>query len=223
MMRHVLLILLTSSRALPQKPAQEPIAVARRFLPPNSQLAEEYEFDFKAGHVSRRWPAVLTGHILEPESQDIVFAYYTPRNIRTPDEKTLFLALLHQTREGYEEVYEVSYRFQVLLIPRALRLLHLNGVPTDAVAVVAGVGASLGGHLHVFVWRNQQGWEDVFPPNSTGYTYFFPMQCGLTVALSSARNPGLNVTPTPKWFRWKGKRFEEVPPPEGSARWPVSE
>jgi hypothetical protein len=212
--------------AVAQKPAPgqkgaapDPLTVARSFLPPNSQLANDYSFDFRAGRVNKEWPAVLTGHIVGPDSQDIVLAYYSPQ-IHTMD-KTLFLDLLHQTPSGYEKMYEVSYRPQVLFGPRGLRLVHLSGVQTDGVAVIHGIGADLGGRLDIFVWRDPWGWQNIFPPNSTGYTYFFPRKSDLEIALSTAKRPGLDVSPPPVWFRWNGERFIKIPSPPGSSKWPL--
>ncbi len=227
MTRYAALTLLVCSNALAQGPARAnkvpapgPVAVARTFLPPNSYLATLYSFNFRLGRVVKRWPAVLTAHVLAPDSHDIVFAYYTPRTVHRMS-KTLFVALLHRGAGGYQEVYVVSYRDHVLLIPDSIRVLRLKGLETDAISVVAGVGAALGGRLDVFIWRDPWGWRNVFPPNSTGYTYFFPRKSGLEVALSTANHPGLNVSPPPLWYRWDGKRFIKVPPPKGSAGWPL--
>ena len=223
-----ILLLLTTSLTLAQEPgegkknpAPNPVAVARSFLPPDATLATLYTFDFHTGKVSKRWPAVLTGHILAPDSKDIVFAYYTPREIHTVD-KTLFLALLHRTSHGYQQVYVVSYRDEVLLIPNAIRVVHLNGISEDAVSIVAGIGAAVGGHLDIYVWQDPWGWKNIFPPNgSMEYFYFFRKPTGLLIALSSYNHPGLNVTPPPVWYRWNGKRFVEIPPPPGSSSWPL--
>jgi hypothetical protein len=212
----MLLILLSCSTALGQASGEDPVAVARRFLPPDTELAEDYMYDYSADRVGARWPAVLTGHIVGSDSQDIVFAYYSPR-IHVL-EKTLFLDVLHRVGEQYEKVYEVSYRSQLLLSPTAMRLVHLAGAPTDAVSVFVGIGASLGGHLDVFLWRDVWGWENVFPPNgSMHYLYFFPSQTGSEIALSSARQLGKGGFPAPDppplWFRWDGKQFVKIPPP----------
>ncbi len=203
--------------------ASSPVAVARQFLPPNSQLAELYTFNYRTGRVQSQWPAVLQCHVVSPDSSDLVFAYYTPRVLRGV-EKTLFIDLLHRTPRGYQKMYEISYRDQVLLIPRAIRIVHLPGVRTDAVAVVAGIGAALGGRLEVYLWSNLWGWQNIFPPNgSMDYFYLFSKPGGPFVALASAlvKHRGLDVSPPPIWFRWNGKRFVKIPPPKGSAGWPL--
>jgi hypothetical protein len=189
---------------------RDPIAAARSFLPPRSELAQLYSFDYKLGRVTRRWPAVLPAHVMGPTSEDIIFAYYSP-TVNTV-EKTLFITLLHRAPDGYEKVYEKSYRSQVLLAPDSLRIFHLQGEATDALAVMAGVGASLGGHLDVLVWRGVKGWVNVFPPNGgVHYFYFFPTPHELAVALSRARRPGPDgkpsLEPPPAWFKWDGRGF----------------
>jgi hypothetical protein len=221
-----ILLLLTTSLTLAQEPgegkknpAPNPVAVASNFLPPNARLADDYAFNFRSGRVSKRWPAVLAGHIVEPRTQDIVFVYYSPDKIAV--DHTLFLDLVHPTPGGYEKMYEVSYRPEVLFGPRGLRLVHLQGSQMDAVAFTHGVGAALGARLEIFVWRDPWGWKNIFPPNSTGYTYFFQRKSGLEIALSTAKHPGLNVTPPPVWYRWDGKRFVKIPPPPGSSSWPL--
>jgi hypothetical protein len=220
--RSMLLILLSYSTALARVSAADPVAIARRFMPPNTELATDYTYDYTADRVGARWPAVLTGHILAPGSQDIVFAYYSPQ-IHVL-EKTLFLDVLHRVGENYEKVYEVSYRSQLLLSPTAMRLIHLPGAPADAVAVLVGIGASLGGHLDIYLWRGLAGWQNVFPPNgSMEYFYFFSRRQGLEVALTSASHPGLDVSPPPTWFRWDGIRFVNIAPPEGSSKWALPE
>jgi hypothetical protein len=157
---------------LPEK--QDAVQAARRFLPPNSQLAELYTFDFRAGRVSSRSPAVLTGHIISDESNDIVFAYYSPRIDSL--EKTLFLALLHPTTSGFEKVYEVAFRSQVLLAPQAIQILHLEGQLRDAVAVIHGGGAALGGEINVLCWEDPSGWRNIFPAN--GSVHYFTITPG---------------------------------------------
>jgi len=205
-------LLLTLSGLIWQGQAVKPdiVRVAERFLPPNAELAEDYSFDYRRGQVSRRWPAVLAAHVLGAESQDIVFAYYSPR-VDTIG-KTLFVSLLHFDGKDYEQVYEVSYRSQVLFGPEGLRLLRLSDVHGDALAVMAGIGAALGGHLDVLVWRDPWGWENVFPPNgSQEYFYSLGHDGEMRIALSAAHHPGADNTPAPEpppaWFRWDGKAF----------------
>lgn len=221
-----ILLSMCSPLALAQQPgatqksvSPDPVAVARSFLPPNTQLAQLYRIEYSPHWTVERRPAVVAGHVLRSDSDDIVCAYYSPQ-IHTMA-KTLFLDLLTRTPSGYEKVYEVSYRSEVLLIPNAIRILRLKGVETDAISIVVGMGAALGGHLHVLVWRDPWGWQDIFPRNSTGYTYFFPQESGLLITLSTAKHPGLNVSPAPVWFRWNGESFVKVPAPQGSSKWPL--
>jgi len=213
-------ILARQSVAAQKRTAPDPVTVARSFLPPNTQLAQLYRIKYHPRWTVVRWPAVLVGHILDRESEDIVFAYYSPQ-IHT-FEKTLFITLLHRTSGKYEQVYTISHRDQVLLVPHAMRIFPLQGLPTDAIAVIAGIGAYLGGQLQVFVWHDPWGWQNIFPPNgSMHYFYFYPRKAGLEVALSAARHPGLNVSPPPVWFQWNGKSFIKILPPEGSSKWPL--
>ncbi|MGH9451731.1 MAG: hypothetical protein ACRD11_14535 [Terriglobia bacterium] len=218
MTRFVLITLLLCPLALAQKPAVDPVAVARSFLPPHTQLGTLYTFDYRTLSYGPDYPAVLTGHIVSPSSNDIVFAYYSPRPNVMP--KTLFVTLLHPNAGVYQKIYELSYRPQILLVSNAIRIVHLRNVPTDGVAVIAGIGAALGGHLQVFVWRDPWGWQNIFPPNGgMHYFYFFPKPAGLEVALTYVNHPGLNVSPPPFWYRWNGKRFVKIPPPKGSSKW----
>lgn len=217
MIRLTLFVVMACSVVLGQTPADAPLAVARRFLPPNSDLAQLYTFDYATGRVSREWPAVLTGHVVAPDASDIVFAYYSP-HIRTV-EKTLFISLLHKAAGDYQKVFEVSFRSQVLLDPESMKLIRLPGIPTDTLAVIAGVGALLGGHLDIFVWREPWGWQNLFPPNDgVHYFYFFPSQSGLDIALSWAKDRGPDGRPArvppPSWYRWDGQRFVKIAPPE---------
>jgi len=187
-----------------------PVDVVRSFLPPRSELAQLYSFDYKLGRVTKRWPAVLPAHIMGPTSEDIIFAYYSPTINAV--QKTLFITLLHHAPNGYEKIYEKSFRSQVLLAPESLRIFRLQGEPTDAVAVIAGVGASLGGHLDMLAWRGIEGWVNIFPPNGgVHYFYFFPKPPELAVALSRARHPGPagmpSPEPPPSWFKWDGHGF----------------
>ncbi|HET7101001.1 MAG TPA: hypothetical protein VFJ52_07620 [Terriglobia bacterium] len=230
MIRLVLAILLACPVGLAQKqattgkkPGEDPVAVARRFLPPNSRLEKLYSFDYSASRVTKRWPAVLTAHIMSPESRDIVFAYRTPRNSQHY-EHHLFIAFLHHTEEGYEEIYAVSCQKEVLLTPRAIRILHLKSMDTDAVAVMHGIGAASGGRLDIYAWNEAWGIRNIFPPNgSMDYFYFFPRPEGLTIALTSflAKRPGLDVSPPPVWYRWNEKHFVKIPSPKGSSKWPL--
>ena len=232
MIRLVLAILLACSSGMARKPAvsdkrnnKDPAAVARRFLPPNSQLEELYTFDYRAEHVAKQWPTVLTPHIVSPDSRDIVFGYHTPSKVGRY-RHNLFIVFLHDTGEGYEEIYVASYGNEVLLAPKAIRILHLKGRDTDAVAVMHGVGAALGGQLNVYAWNKTLGIQNVFPPNgSMDYFYFFPRPEGLTIALTSflAKRPGLDVSSQPDWFRWNGKRFIKISSPKGSSKWPITD
>jgi hypothetical protein len=38
---------------------------------------------------------------------------------------------------------------QLLLVPGAMQILHPDGLPSDLVAVIHGIGAALGGQIHV--------------------------------------------------------------------------
>lgn len=195
---------------------EDPVAVARRFMPPRSELATLYTFDDKTQQFGPDTPAALNCHVLGSDSEDIVFAYYSPQSHVL--EKSLFVDLLHSSGEGYEKVFELSYRAQVLFVPEAIRLLRLPGMQTDAVAVMAAEGAALGGHLDMFVWRDPWGWQNVFPPNgAVEYFYFRPAPDGMLVALSSAHHPGRDNMPPPQppptWFRWNGKEFAKAQPP----------
>jgi hypothetical protein len=229
MIQAVILILLVCSSALAQKStlgqsdaASDAVAVARSFLPPDSELATLYTFNYRTLSYGPNFPAVLTAHIMGPSSHDIVFAYYSPRANRMV--KTLFVVLLHGTPSGYRETYVLSYRAHVLLVSKAIRIVRLQSISTDAVAIITGMGASLGGRLEVFVWRDPWGWQNIFPPNgSMHYFYLFPQKQGtsLIVALSASKHPGLNVSPPPFWYRWDGKRFVKIPPPPGSSSWPL--
>jgi len=214
--RSIVFIFLSCWFVLAQEPGADPVAIARRYMPPNAQLEELYTFDYSAGRVGEKVPAVLRGHILSPDSKDIVFTYYS-RESHVLD-KTLFIDILHQTAKGYEKVYEVSYRSQLLFVPNAMQIVHLPGVDRDAVAVMAGAGAALGGHLDIFLWREPFGWQNIFPPNgSIEYFYFFPSRTGLEIALSASRHPGKSGLPAPDppplWFRWDGAQFVKIPPP----------
>jgi hypothetical protein len=210
-MKYVTLILCLLMVPAPSYGAgKDPLAIVRAFLPPRSELAQLYSFDYKVGRVRRRWPAVLPAHVMGPTSEDIVFAYYSPR-VNTV-EKTLFVTLLHHVPGGYEKIYEKSYRSQVLVAPDSLRICHLQGESADALAVMAGMGASIGGHLDILVWRGISGWVNIFPPNSgVHYFYFFPTPHRLAVALSRARHPGPDGKPSPEpppaRFEWNGHRF----------------
>jgi hypothetical protein len=216
MIRLTLFVVMACSVVLGQTPVDAPLGVARRFLPPNSELAQLYTFDYGTGHVAREWPAVLTGHVVAADASDIVFAYYSPR-VSTV-EKTLFISLLHKTAADYQKVYELSFRSQVLLTPEAMKLIQLPNTRTDALAVVAGMGALMGGHLDVFVWRDPRGWRNLFPPNDgMHYFYFFPSKSGLDIALSWAKDRGADGRPArvppPSWYRWDGQRFVKIAPP----------
>lgn len=195
-----------------------PVAVARSFLPPHSKLATLYTFDYRTMRYGPSFPAVLKAHVLGPDSEDIVFAYYSPRPNQF--DKTLFVGVLHQVTSSYVQVYVLSFRDNVLMVSKAIRIVHLRGIPTEAIAVITGIGATLGGELRVFVWHNQGGLLNIIPSNgSVHYFYFFPRKDGLKIALSASRRPGLNVTPRPVWYRWNGKRFVKIAPPSGSSKW----
>jgi hypothetical protein len=243
MTRTILLVLMIGALGLAQRPPAaeqntpgDPVGVARRFLPPHSELGKFYTFDYRLGRVTKTWPAVLIGHILSPGSSDIVFAYYSPQSRHA--ENTLFITFLHKRGGDYIKVYELAYRAQVLFAGLAIRTIHLSHVPVDALAVITGRGASLGGHLQVLVWQDPEhlngipisrdlerlyfspwGPQNVFPPNgSMEYFYFSPQRSGLEVALSAAHHPGINVTPPPVWFAWRAGRFLKIPAPRDALK-----
>ena len=214
-MRPILLVLLTCPTALGQAPSEDSVAVARRFMPPNAELAELYKVSYNPWKVENR-PAVLTAHILGSGSHDIVFAYYSPQMHVL--EKTLFLDVLHRAGDDYEKVYEVSYRSQLFFVPDAMRIIALPGADAEAIAVMVGMGASLGGHLDIYLWRGLPGWQNIFPPNgSMEYFYFYPIATGFQIALSAAHQPGKGALPAPdpppQWFRWDGAQFVKTPGP----------
>jgi hypothetical protein len=187
----------------PRAQAEKPLQVAHAFLPPNGQLAELYTFDYRSGRVSSRAPAVVTGHIVSPNSEDIVFAYYSP-SVGVLH-KTLFITLIHRASSGYQKEYELCYRSQVLLVPNAIQVLHLEGLATDVVAVVHGVGAALGGQLDVFRWDDTVGLENTFPADgSAHYVSILPNGGRAKVRLGFGK--AINAGPF-RDYVWDGTRF----------------
>lgn len=184
------------------------VEVARRFLVPNTQLEELYTFDYSAGRVSSRCPAVLTGHILSADSDDVVFAYYSPHI--SVLEKTLFITLLHRTSSGYEKEYELAYRSHVLLVPSAMRILRLGGQTRDVAAVMHGIGAALGGQIDVFRWEEPAGWRNIFPANGSVH-YFTILQDHGRVRVRLGYGKSIDAaTPPPVEYVWNGKEFAKA-------------
>ena len=132
-----------------------PAEVASLFLPPNTRLAELVTIAPKTFKPVKSEAAILRGHIVTPASNDIVLAYYTPPS--APDhDKALFVAFLHETPAGYVKLYELTYYGRLLMrdvsMP-GIKLLRLSGNGRDSVAIYTGIGASLGGQVQVFQWR----------------------------------------------------------------------
>jgi hypothetical protein len=182
---------------------ETPREVARRFLPPNTQLAEVYTFDYQSGHVSSRSPAVLTGHIMSPESEDIVFAYYSPRVDAV--EKTLFVTLLHPSSSVYRKAYEVAYHAEVLLVPSAMQVFHLDGLTTDVFSVIHGRGAAVGGEVNVFRWDPLTGLKNLFPANGS-VNYFAITQDGGHVKVRLGYGKAIKQGPFQQYV-WNGRQF----------------
>jgi hypothetical protein len=182
---------------------ETPREVARHFLPPNTQLAELYTFDYSSGHVSSRSPAILTGHIISPESDDVVLAYYSPR-VDAVD-KTLFITLLHRTSSGYQKAYEVAYYSEVLLVPSAMQVFHLDSLATDVFSVIHGRGAAAGGEIDVFRWDPLGGLKDLFPANGS-VNYFSIVQERGHVKVRLGFGKAMNEGPFQQYV-WNGRQF----------------
>lgn len=68
-----------------------PEKVASSFLPPGTRMARLERFDGKTGRSIKSVPAVLTGHFLSPQSDDMVMAYV--KTAPDPQVKSLFVTV----------------------------------------------------------------------------------------------------------------------------------
>jgi hypothetical protein len=72
-------------------------------------MAEMQRFDPKTGNPVESAPAVLSGHFVSSDSNDLVFAYVNAS--QDPQAKALFVTVLHRLPEGYAIVFEKSLYF----------------------------------------------------------------------------------------------------------------
>lgn len=188
------------------------VKVARRLLPPRAELAELVTLAPGTFQESKTQKAVLSGHIVSPTSNDIVFAYYTPAS--APDhDKVLFLALLHETPKGFVKLYEVTYYGRLLMrdvsMP-GIRLLGLEGDGRHSIAIYQGIGASLGGQLEMLQWKEDRGLVNIMPPNgSVRRVSIMGEGKDLMIKLSSEKYEGQKDAPSLS-FRWQAGKFVEI-------------
>ena len=204
-----------------QAPLQNPLEIAIKFLPPSTKLAETYKLDAKTRSATEREPAVLAGHFLSARSEDIAFAYYTPAS--SPDhEKCFFVALLHKSSSGYVKLWEQSFYSEGFITPQAMRLIKVSREHPDLLAVVTGLGASVGGRLRVFRWDATWGFTNVAPENQGGHQFDFSQsEKGPRVTVSFEKYPGDTGARPPVTYSWDGKKLLETHLPGNRAECPT--
>ena len=187
--------------------------VAKSFLPPGSRMVQLEKYDPKTGKVTGSEPAAIACHILSPESDDIIFAYETPEG--DAHNKVLFVDLLHKSEQRYVKLQELSYYGEHLwtqdFATIGLKLIHPPESRTDAVAVMTGIGAALGGQLQVFKWDPDFGLRDVMPENGSVKKFYFTQEKnGVRIRLSFERYPGDREAPAAIIYLWDGKNASKV-------------
>ncbi len=192
--------------------AQAPSAaatVAKRFLPPKARMAEITGLDPKTGKPGATRLAVLSGHIVSPTADDIVFSYYTA----APDlpAGSLFIVLLHKTDSGYVKLAEFSYYANRFLSADGFRLLRPPREGRDLIAVYTGVGASLGGQVRIFRWDSDWGLVNAMPENGSVHgVLFIGGEEEFAVRLIFEKYQGEKGAPPALRFRWDGKKFAKA-------------
>lgn len=187
-----------------------PVEIASRFLPPGAEIGNIYKINPATGKRGDQSPAVLVAHVISASSNDLVLAYYSPASSPGLD-RSLFVDLLHEGKTGYVKVWEGSYYGHILLVPDALRVLKLPGEKRDAVGLISGRGASIGGQLQILRWDATWGFVNVMPENGPAHGFSLNEDSGkLTVTVSFEKYPGEKGVPPPIMFRWDGSRFVKV-------------
>lgn len=144
---------------------QTPKEVASSFLPPGTRMAEIRRFDPKTGTAVESVPAVLSGHFVSPESNDLVCAYVNVSQDSQP--KSLFVSVLHRSSEGYAIVFDKSFYERFLWVQdfatTGLKTLKLPGESVDSIAITTARGASLGAQTELYHWVDGVGTVNLMP------------------------------------------------------------
>ncbi|SRR6266478_3591800 len=172
---------------------QTPKEVASSFLPPGTRMAELQRFDPKTGNPIETVPAVLSGHFVSPDSNDLAFAYVNAS--KDPQAKSLFVTVLHRLPEGYAIVFEKSFYQRFLRVQdfatTGLKTLRLPGELVDSIAITTARGASLGAQTELYLWIDGIGMTNVMPSHPPAHQVSFMLQRNqFALKLSFEKYPG---------------------------------
>ncbi len=173
-------------------------------------MAVLQRFDAQTGKPIESIPAVLAGHLLSPQSDDIAMAYI---NIAPdPQAKSLFVTVLHKLPDGYVKVFEKSYYGKFLWVQNfetvGLKVLKLPGELTDSLVVVTARGASLGAQAELYRWEDGVGMVDLMPRHLPAHRVSFVLDKDhLLVKLSFEKYSGEKGVPPPILYRWDGHQL----------------
>ncbi len=196
--------LLTAFTGASQQTSNQVIA---SFLPPGTRLAELQRFDPKTGKSIESTPAILTGHFISPNSDDIAFAYFNASP--DPQVKSLFVTVLHKIPDGHAIVFQKSFYERFLWVQDfstvGLKILKLPGESTDSMAIATARGASLGVQTELYHWVDGVGMVNIMPSHpSAHHVSFISNDSQFSIKLSFEKYPGEKNVPQPILYRWDG-------------------
>jgi hypothetical protein len=189
---------------------QKPTDVASSFLSPGTRLAELERFDPSTGKPTQAVSAVITGHFVSPDSNDIVFAQVNTS--QDPRAKSLFITVLHKLPSGYTNVFEKSYYQRYLWVQDfttvGLKVLRLPGELIDSILISTARGASLGAQTELYHWVDGLGMVNVMPNHPPAHQVSFILGNNqFTLKLSFQKYPGEKGVPHPISYRWDGHKL----------------
>jgi hypothetical protein len=192
---------------------QTPKEIASSFLPPGTRMAEIQRFDPKTGNPIESNPAVLSGHFVSPESNDLVFAYMNAS--QEPQTRSLFVTVLHRSSEGYAIVFEKSFYERFLWVQdfatTGLKIVKLPGESVDSIAITTARGASLGAQTELYHWVDGVGMVNLMPSHPPAHQVAFILQRNqFALRLSFEKYPGERGVPQPMLYRWDGHQLARV-------------
>ena len=197
--------------SLPGTSTQEAvIRTASSFLSPGTRFSTLVRSDSHTGSTIASQPAVLAGHLLSPDSDDIVFA--SANESKDKNASTLFLTTLHKFPNGYAIIFQKSY-YQRFLWGQdfrtvGLRLVRLPDDSTDSILVITARGASLGAQVELYRWQRGVGMTNIMPDHPMAHRVSIVEGKGqFILKLAFQQYAGQKGIPEPIVYRWDGRQM----------------
>lgn len=152
---------------LPCHAQTQTINIVSQFISPGASIAQLFAADPLTGRTTETKPAVI--QIMLDGSRDIAFAEST--KINAGKNQVLTISVLQPEDNGYRPVFIRTY-YDKVLFAQDFKTIGFQEIKLDdgkaGLLVITSSGASLGGDIEIFTWKEGEGLVNVVPAKVGG-------------------------------------------------------